>query len=135
MKFIAVALLLLPIGAIAQDRSASHAFELSANPEAELDEHGVCHITGAIWRDDAGSQFSIGAAVRNERMVLRQVGTGKTYETKTDDQGIYRISIPVSGHAVFQETEIGRRGWHGSTPKIYCARVRVEVGEIIPVRS
>lgn len=111
-----VALAYFPSGAF-----ASRAYDLSSEPEAVVDEQGVCHITGAIWRN---------GPERHVRMVLRQLDTGKTFETSTDGEGIYRIYIPVSGRTVFQETNIGRH-WNGSLPKAYCIRARVEVGDLI----
>jgi len=113
-----LALLLIPSAAY-----ASRAYDLAGQPEAEVDDQNVCHITGAIWRD---------GPERNSRMVLRDTESGATFETMTDSDGIYHIAIPVSGRAVFRETNIGRR-WTGSLPKAYCIRASVEVGELIPV--
>lgn len=133
MKFILVLALALSLPAFASP--SNDPYTLSGKPRAIV-ENGQCSITGAIWADDG---------VPHAKLQLVEIGGTRVINVRTDEVGIYHVTIPVSGKTVFQEqiprsarvvitgSRIPQSGeW--SNPTVVCGAGKVEIGPIETVR-
>jgi hypothetical protein len=109
--------------------------DLADRPEAYVQD-GVCNIVGAVWD---------GGPVRNAKLQLLEVDGSGVYETQTDNQGRYQVSIPVSTSTalravVFKESmprdssSLHGRWSRWSSPRVMCRKVSVDIGPIEALR-
>jgi hypothetical protein len=127
---VVVALIVSANNASAAQRLDAEA--LSSHPSVVISDNGDCSITGAMWADGpmAGETLSL-----VERSGPREI------PVRTDNHGIYRVTIPGGKGSVFKERNQTVLRWTGShisrqwdNAVAFCTEPSVTIGDLIPIQ-
>lgn len=87
-------ILFLALLAVSGSAAANEITRALAERPMGLVQDNTCHVRGAVWADGPRA---------NVEVALIDVVSAQTYTAITDEAGVYRVEIPYSKPAVYQE--------------------------------